>query len=284
MARSPCNYLCDLHDYTHSILIAFQRLREKCLLLRCVERARQDKRRCRCPTLAPQERPSWPVRPAFEPSLCPIHCESGHTRQHSYACQGRLSLKGNRPFDTTLFLQGRVRLILVSYQHRAKYKCWALEGCCRRDYLLRSTLNKTHEESGSVNVDVAVATQEDILWGPAETSPLLCDTFCVGHVVDFTSVHTGRRSRPPRVTIRGSSNRGPLTPYTVIPKNTRCQPASLCLAWKNMAAGTSLPGKTSAALHTVPQKCSSAQSQHLFKFFSQDAHSYLLISSDTALE
>lgn len=158
-------------------------------------KARQEKVSVSHPTTTRKTILAW--GPRLNPHRAWFTVNLVTPEQHSYACQGRLSLKGNRPFDTTLFLQGRVRLILVSYQHRAKNKCWALEGCCRRDYLLRSSLNKTHEESGSVNVDVAVATQEDILWCPAETSPLLCDTFCVGHVVDFTSVHTGRRSRPP---------------------------------------------------------------------------------------
>lgn len=51
-----------------------------------------------------------------------------------------------------------------------------------------------------------------------------------------------------------------------------------------MAAGTSLQGKTSAALHTVPQNHSSAQIQCPFKAFIQDTHLYLLITSDMALE
>lgn len=75
----------------HSILIAFQRFKENCLflLLRYVQRVRQQKRRCWCPTLASKERPCWHVRPVSEASLRSIHCASGHTQTAQLCMRGQ---------------------------------------------------------------------------------------------------------------------------------------------------------------------------------------------------
>lgn len=77
-------------------------------------------------------------------------------------------------------------MIPISYPHRTKSNVKLLQAA-RTEYILNSTPDKTHKESGSVNVDVAVATQEDTLQCPAKASPLLPDTCYMSHSVGFPS-------------------------------------------------------------------------------------------------